>query len=418
MNKRKNLIILAGFVLSVSLLSVSLTVMLLTDYFSFLQMHITEGLCREIIKNEPAARDVILSVLKEYKYRSPLPPEKSLFLAYGYRQADFVQIAGKNIVFLAAAGFLSGAVLFLATFLYRHKKELSRINALTEYLEGVNTGRGGIFLQNGRGNSEDDFSKLQDEIYKTVTELQQTKESAVKARNNFAENLYNIAHQLKTPVTSISLSAQRVRDILCKASCGGQNRTATHSDNSGRAQKHLNQIDIQLSRLIRLEEALLLLSRIDSGALSLNRKEVDVFTLLMLAADNLQELSAEAEVAFHIPETGEILICVDLDWTIEALVNLMKNCMEHTPKGGAVCCGFEQNPLYTRIRIWDTGSGFAGEDIPRLFERFYRGKDAAEGGIGIGLAISKAIIEGQNGTLTARNLPEGGALFEIRFYSH
>ncbi len=282
----------------------------------------------------------------------------------------------------------------------------------------MNTGRGGIFLQNGRDNSEDDFSKLQDEIYKTVTELQQTKESAVKARNNFAENLYNIAHQLKTPVTSISLSAQRVRDILRKASCSGQNRTAPHSDNSGRAQKHLNQIDTQLSRLIRLEEALLLLSRIDSGALSLNRKEVDVFTLLMLAADNLQELSAEAEVAFHIPETGEILICVDLDWTMEALVNLMKNCMEHTPKGGAVCCDFEQNPLYTRIRIWDTGSGFAGEDIPRLFERFYRGKDAAEGGIGIGLAISKAIIEGQNGTLTAHNLPEGGALFEIRFYSH
>ncbi len=409
MNTKKNLIILAGFVLSVSLLSVSLTAMLLTDYFSCLQMHITEGLCREIIKNEPAARDIILSVLKEYQYHSPLPPEKSLFLAYGYRQADFVQIAGKKIAFLAAAGFLSGAALFLVTLFHRHKKDISRINALTEYVEGVNMGSGGIFLQNGRYNIEDDFSKLQDEIYKTMAELQQTKEAAVKARNNFSENLYNIAHQLKTPVTSISLSVQRVRDILCKASFGGQNRTAPY---------HLNQIDTQLSRLIRLEEALLLLSRIESGSLSLNRKEVDVFTLLMLASDNLQELSAEAEVTFHIPETGEILINADLDWTMEALINLMKNCMEHTPKGGAVHCDCEQNPLYTRVRIWDTGNGFSREDIPRLFERFYRGKDAAEGGIGIGLAISKAIIESQNGTLTARNLPEGGALFEIRFYSH
>ena len=291
MNTKKNLIILAGFVLSVSLLSVSLTAMLLTDYFSCLQMHITEGLCREIIKNEPAARDIILSVLKEYQYHSPLPPEKSLFLAYGYRQADFVQIAGKKIAFLAAAGFLSGAALFLVTLFHRHKKDISRINALTEYVEGVNMGIGGIFLQNGRYNIEDDFSKLQDEIYKTMAELQQTKESAVKARNNFSENLYNIAHQLKTPVTSISLSVQRVRDILCKASFGGQNRTAPY---------HLDQIDTQLSRLIRLEEALLLLSRIESGSLSLNRKEVDVFTLLMLASDNLQELSAEAEVAFHI----------------------------------------------------------------------------------------------------------------------
>ena len=327
MNKRKNLIILAGFVLSVSLLSVSLTVMLLTDYFSFLQMHITEGLCREIIKNEPAARDVILSVLKEYKYRSPLPPEKSLFLAYGYRQADFVQIAGKNIVFLAAAGFLSGAVLFLATFLYRHKKELSRINALTEYLEGVNTGRGGIFLQNGRDNSEDDFSKLQDEIYKTVTELQQTKESAVKARNNFAENLYNIAHQIKTSVTSISLSVQMMQENPSPI--------------------HLAQIRRQISHMTYFEDALLLLSRIDAGTLSLKREEVDVFTILMLAADNLREMFLRADVFADIPESGEMLIRADMEWTMEAIMNILKDCMEHTPPGGTVHCSYEQNPLYT-----------------------------------------------------------------------
>ena len=99
-------------------------------------------------------------------------------------------------------------------------------------------------------------------------------------------------------------------------------------------------------------------------------------------------------------------------------MNLLKNCMEHTPSGGAVHCSYEQNPLYTQIRIRDTGAGFAAEDLPHLFERFYRGRDAKDGGIGIGLALSKAIIERQNGTITARNLPEGGACFEIRFYCH
>lgn len=269
-----------------------------------------------------------------------------------------------------------------------------RIASLIDYLEKVNTGDGGILPLAG----EDDFSALQDEIYKTVTELYQTRDAALKAKKNFADNLYNIAHQLKTPVTSISLSAQTMRDTP--------------------SPKNLEQIQKQLSRLDHLEEALLLLSRIDAGTLPLEGRETDVFTLLMLAADNLQELLSEAAVSVEIPEAGEVTVCADLDWTMEAVMNLMKNCMEHTPSGGSIRCSYEKNLLYTQIRIWDTGTGFAGEDIPHLFERFYLGKNAKGGGIGIGLALSKAIIESQNGTVSAGNLAEGGACFEIRFYSH
>ena len=98
-------------------------------------------------------------------------------------------------------------------------------------------------------------------------------------------------------------------------------------------------------------------------------------------------------------------------------MNVMKNCMEHCP-GGKLHCSYEQNPLYTEILIGDDGEGFAKEDIPHLFERFYRGKNASEGGIGIGLALAKEIVERQNGTIRAKNKPDGGALFEIRFYSH
>ena len=110
-------------------------------------------------------------------------------------------------------------------------------------------------------------------------------------------------------------------------------------------------------------------------------------------------------------------VTVDLDWTMEAIINLMKNCMEHN-KGGVITSTYGQNPLYTEIVIRDEGEGFAKEDMAHLFERFYRGKNAGEGGIGIGLALAKEIIERQNGTIRAKNLPEGGACFEIRFYSH
>lgn len=269
-----------------------------------------------------------------------------------------------------------------------------RIRELTEYLERVNRGGGGDLLWGGEG----DLAKLQDEIYKTVTQLRVTKDAALETRDRYAENLYNIAHQIKTPITSISLSAQMLYE----------NPTL---DN-------LNRIRQSLSRLTRLEEALLLLARMDAGTLSLEQEDVDVFTVLTLAADNLQEMFSETGIRVDIPESGELTIRADIEWTMEAIMNILKNCMEHTPAGGTVYCAYEQNPLYTLIWIWDTGSGFAKEDIPHLFERFYRGKGAKGDGVGIGLALSKEIIERQNGTIMARNLASGGACFEIRFYSH
>lgn len=293
-----------------------------------------------------------------------------------------------------AIGVFAGSSVFGMVYFLQRRKERKRIEALTAYLEEVNTGGGRILLQSG----EDDLSKLQDEIYKTVTELYRTREMALEAKNNFAENLYNIAHQIKTPITSASLSLQMMRKSLSPA--------------------YIEQIQRQLSRLTRLEESLLLLSRLDAGVLSFEKRETDVFTLLELAAEQLEELFREAEVSIEIPEAGEMIILADMEWTMEAVINLLKNCMEHTPRGGMVRCSYEQNPIYTQITITDTGSGFAREDMPHLFERFYRGKDAKKEGVGIGLALSKEIIERQNGTITARNLPGGGGCFEIRIYRH
>lgn len=293
-----------------------------------------------------------------------------------------------------AIGIFAGSSVFGLLYFLRRRKERKRIEELTAYLEAVNTGGGEILLKSG----EDDLSKLQDEIYKTVTELYRTREMALEAKNNFADNLYNIAHQIKTPITSASLSLQMMRESSSPA--------------------YIEQIQRQLSRLTRLEESLLLLSRLDAGVLSLEKRETDVFTLLELAAEQLEELFREAEVSVEIPELGEMIIQADMEWTMEAVMNLLKNCMEHTPRRGMVRCSYEQNPIYTQITITDTGSGFAREDMPHLFERFYRGKGAKKEGVGIGLALSKEIIERQNGTLTARNLPEGGACFEIRIYRH
>ncbi|MBD5501999.1 MAG: HAMP domain-containing histidine kinase, partial [Lachnospiraceae bacterium] len=282
------------------------------------------------------------------------------------------------------------------------KTEAKRIEVLSDYLEQVNTGKAVVLSVSG----EDIFSKLEDEIYKTVTFLYQTKDAAVQVKNDFAENLSNIAHQIKTPITAISLSLQTLSERAI------QNEYE---------KSKLEQIQKQLIRLTHLEESLLVLSRLDAGTLMFQKEDVDVFTMLVLAADNLQELFADSGTSIDIPELGEVLITADLDWTMEAIMNVMKNCMEHN-MGGTVHCSYEQNPLYTEILIWDEGNGFSNEDIPHLFKRFYRGQNASVGdnirssGIGIGLALSKEIIEHQNGIIRAENLPDGGACFEIRLY--
>lgn len=276
----------------------------------------------------------------------------------------------------------------------RRKGTVARVDMLTEYLEKINTGESGVLMPEG----EDGLSKLQDEIYKTVTQLRQTRDAALAAKKNYADNLSNIAHQIKPPITSISLLLQMMQE--------------------NPSPKYLEQMQSQLSRLTHLEEALLLLSRMDAGTLSMEREAADVFTLLMLAADNLQELFWKAGVSIDVSDFGAMTVFVDVEWTMEAVMNVLKNCMEHTPSGGTVHCSYEQNPLYTLILIWDTGAGFLKEDIPHLFQRFYRGREAKGDGIGIGLALAKEIIERQNGTIAARNLAEGGACFEIRFYCH
>ena len=403
MSGRKNLVILFGFVAAVSLISSAVTVMLISCRYSRLQFDLVNVICGEVLEQEPEMKHIVSAALKEYTGGNADGVAMGDVLSVlGYDISDFSDFSVTYDIMFATIGFLAGIVLFAITYAFRNKTEAKRIEELSDYLEQVNMGKAVVLSVSG----EDLFSKLEDEIYKTVTFLYQTKDAAVQAKNDFAENLSNIAHQIKTPITAISLSLQTLSEMPMKKEY---------------EKDRVEQIKKQLNRLIHLEESLLVLSRLDAGTLMFQKEDVDVFTLLVLAADNLQELFADSGTFIDIPESGEMAVTADLNWTMEAVINVMKNCMEHNA-GGTVHCSYGQNPLYTEIFIWDEGDGFAKEDIPHLFKRFYRGKNADAGGnirgsgIGIGLALSKEIIEHQNGTIRAKNLPNGGACFEIRLY--
>lgn len=395
MKERRKQGILLFFPVAVLLLGIIFTTTLFYHTYRQIAYQHISAFCEIILENSPEAEPQLLSGLKEYHSLTEQEIAENNYLElYGYRAGEFCKKLPAHTFILPLILFLmvSGAFL-LAAWLF-HRRKQKRIGDLTGYLERVNIGAGGTLIQ----IPEDDFSRLQDKIYKTVTTLYQTREAAVSARKNFSENLANIAHQLKTPITASLLSLQLMKKETVNA--------------------YANQIKKQLDRLNRLEEALLMLSRIDAGTLLLKQESVDLYTALHLAAENLSDLLRDNHISVEIPDNGCMEFSGDLDWTMEAFINLMKNCMEHSQPGGIIHCDYSRNPLYSKIRIWDDGAGFDPEDLPHLFDRFYRGRHAAGNGIGIGLALARSIFELQNGTISAYNLRNSGACFEVRLYSH
>lgn len=395
MNERRKQGILLLFPVVVLLLGIIFTTTLFYHTYRQIAYQHISAFCEILLENSPEAEPQLLSSLKAYhSLREQEIAENNYLVMYGYRAGEFCKELPTHTFILPVMLFLTVSGAFVLTAWLFRRRSQKRIVDLTEYLERVNIGAGGTLIQ----SQEDDFSRLQDEIYKTVTTLYQTREAAVSAKKNFADNLANIAHQLKTPITAAFLSLQLMKKET--------------------ANEYANQIEKQLDRLNRLEESLLMLSKIDAGTLLLKHERVDLYTALNLAAENLNDLLQDSHISIEIPENGCIEFFGDLEWTMEAFINLMKNCMEHSQPGGIVHCDYSGNPLYAEIRIWDDGTGFDTEDLPHLFDRFYRGRRAVGNGIGIGLALARSIFELQNGTITAYNRRNGGACFEIRLYSH
>ena len=365
------------------------------NHYRQLSFQHISNLCQTIIESHPEVEDEVLTSLKEYSEGDNQGEQgKEFLLQYGYRTSDFDGGFESGFVLLIILVFLLIVGSFLIVYWYTDRYNRKRIEELTDYLECVNIGKFDRIIQ----TKEDCFSQLEDEIYKTVTTLRQTRDTAVKTKENYADNLANIAHQLKTKITMLSLALQ----------------LSKKTDSA----IYVQQMESQLESLTWLEEALLTLSKIDAGVLQLECSKVDVYTALTLATENLSELLVKSEISVSIPDKGCIEIDGDMEWTMEAFINVIKNCIEHSAHGGIIHCDYSVNPLYVEVLIWDEGKGFREEDIPHLFERFYKGKDTSEKGIGIGLSLARSIFEMQNGNITARNMQSGGACFEIRVYSH
>lgn len=246
---------------------------------------------------------------------------------------------------------------------------------------------------------EGELSILANQLQKVTLRLQESAEQSQSDKQALAQSLADISHQLRTPLTAMNLTAAMFRE----PGLSEQRRIALSC-----------QLQTLLNRTDWLVESLLKLSKLDAGTVELRQEVVSLRELIQRSAAPLS-IPMELRDQRLTVACGDEAITCDTVWTAEALGNLLKNCVEHTPPGGTISVTARGTALYTVITVEDTGPGFDPADLPHLFERFYRGKDAAETSYGIGLALARTIVTAQNGTIQAMNTGSG-AKFVIKFY--
>ena len=297
----------------------------------------------------------------------------------------------------SAVCLLCGASCFGVFVLYRRRQQ-KRLDKLIHYLAAVNGGNYDLALDS---NSENADSRLQNEIYNTTVTLREAAQQSAASREQLKTALSDISHQLKTPLTSIIITTENLLD-----------NSELPPD---LRQEFLRDIYRSSNHISFLVQSLLTLSKFDADSITLKRKPEPLSEIFFEAAQNIAVLAELKGVTVTTTDNAVTLGC-DKKWLCEALSNIAKNCVEHTDNGGKVKLTAETNPLYTAITVSDNGQGIAPEDLPHIFERFYRGKNAADDSVGIGLALSKAIIEKAGGTIRVESEPGKGSAFMIKFF--
>lgn len=275
-------------------------------------------------------------------------------------------------------------------------KRYKRIASLASDINKVLHGDNSISLEN---YSEGELAILHSEIYKMTVRLREQQNNLINDKKYLADSIADISHQIRTPLTSINLLVQ----LLSAPNLTDERR-----------QELTHELYGMLSRIDWLITTLLKISKLDAGTVTFKKEKVSLQTLINKSCCTLLvpiELRGQELV---INANGDFV--GNLSWTCEAIGNIVKNCMEHTQEGGKIEIDSSENALYTEIIIKDNGTGIAKEDMPHIFERFYKGKDSDDKSFGVGLALSRMIITSQKGTVKAENNNPHGAKFTIRFY--
>ena len=370
-------------------------------------------------KQQEKVNDVIVNIVGTIKQEYPdLEDEKIIKILndeennaikgirtlqrYGINTEEVYAIDGlkdekKEILLTSSISIISLTIIVTILIINYKNKKSKKIENIINYIEEINKKNYNLKIEE---NTEDELSNLTNELYKITIMLKEQAELSKKDKNVLQRSLEDISHQIKTPLTSISIMLDNIKE---------NPQMDLH-----KRQEFIYEISRQIEWINWLVISLLKLSKLDSNTVDFKHEEINAENLINNVIKNLAIPLDIKQQSVIVTGNNETFIG-DYNWELEALTNIVKNCIEHTPENKKIYINCEKNNFNTKIVIRDEGNGIDREDIKHIFERFYKGKNSSENSVGIGLALSKSIIEKDNGYILCTSEVGKGTTFEIKY---
>lgn len=370
-------------------------------------------------KQQEKVNDVIVNIVGTIKQEYPdLEDEKIIKILndeennaikgigtlqrYGINTEEVYAIDGlkdekEEILLTSSISIISLTIIVTILIINYKNKKSKKIENIINYIEEINKKNYNLKIEE---NTEDELSNLTNELYKITIMLKEQAELSKKDKNVLQRSLEDISHQIKTPLTSISIMLDNIKE---------NPQMDLHT-----RQEFIYEISRQIEWINWLVISLLKLSKLDSNTVDFKHEEINAENLINNVIKNLAIPLDIKQQSVIVTGNNETFIG-DYNWELEALTNIVKNCIEHTPENKKIYINCEKNNFNTKIVIRDEGNGIDREDIKHIFERFYKGKNSSENSVGIGLALSKSIIEKDNGYILCTSEVGKGTTFEIKY---
>lgn len=275
----------------------------------------------------------------------------------------------------------------------RYKSEQKRLKELNVYINKILNNDFTLDIQEF---DDDSLASLKNDFYKITNKLRFLNEYSINEKKNLEVTLSDISHQLKTPLTSLFVINSVLEDDLA----------------DDVRMNFLKQNYLQLEKIEWLVKSLLKMSQIDSGSIPFSKEKVKVKDLISKSLeDHLITIELKHINLETVIDDDHEVTC-DISWTSEAISNIIKNAVEHTPHAGTINISSSSNTFNTEISITDNGKGISEKDIDKIFERFFRSNNKTDG-IGIGMNLSKTIMNRQDGDIRVSSVVNEGTTFKI-----
>ena len=396
---------------NISIIALFLITIILSIFVNTLNLNIikadviqnNQAIVGNIVSKYPELEKDIVSVITQAKNKENIDLGAKVLQKYNYDSSTNLSqepIVQNNIYKMLKINILFITFVFICLItisFYFFIKIYRDIKDMTDYVYHSSEGRE---YEMKNKNQEGQIGLLKTEIMKMTTVLKEKVALLHSEKIFLNDTISDISHQLKTPMTSLMLLTDLMYNDLDKE----------------KKIEFLDRTNAQLSRMDWLIKSMLKLSKLEAKVIDFKTDKVNINELIKRSISPLLVPIELRNISLNINGDKEASYTGDIEWSSEALSNIIKNCIEHTKEGGTLDITYEENPIYSEIIIKDNGEGIDKDDIQNIFKRFYKGKNSKSDSVGIGLAMAKSIIESQNGDIYVKSKKNRGSEFHITFH--